>query len=131
MTNDIDKQMPAVFDQMGIKCILVNPRRFAKAYEWCDGNIDELQNALMWDYLDTCDFRNKDIRNYTVLYYKDDILRKEPPSIFVRGDPVCYGPCAIFNKGLESLETEDVNDLLYKRYIYTYDGKTGVCIRLE
>ena len=42
MTNDIDKQMPAVFDQMGIKCILVNPRRFAKAYKWCVGNIDEL-----------------------------------------------------------------------------------------
>lgn len=131
MSNELNVHLPMIADSIGIKCILVNPRKCIKEYEWHDGDMEELVINIGWGALDCCNLRKKDIRNYTTLYFDTPLMSKQPPSIYVKGDPICFGPCAIFNKGIESLEKDDVNYLMDKKYLYTYDGKTGVCIRLE
>ncbi len=131
MSNDIEFHMPNMMRCVGVRCIVINPRKRIKEFQWYGGDIDELMNELGWGLLDSGNLRKKDVRDYTMMYFDVPELKKQVPSLYVKGDPVCYGPCIIFNKGLESLEDGDVNYLMERKYLYTYDGKTGLCIRLE
>lgn len=132
MSNDLNVHISHIVNQLGIRCILINPDRFIRDYSWVGSDLGDLLSELEWaGLLDIHDIRKKDIRDYSVLYYSDSYLESGPPSIYVRGDPICYGPCIMFNKGIESLSEEDVNYLCNRKYLYTYDGKTGLCIRLE
>lgn len=132
MSNDINIHLPMITNNIGIKCILVNPDKFVKEYTWIGGDIWDLIISIEWgSIVDLHDLRKKDILDYSILYYDDDYFLEESPSIFLNETPVCYGPCMIFNKGLESLDDDDIKHICDKKYLYTYDGKTGLCIKLE
>jgi hypothetical protein len=130
MSGEIDFWIPYVLEDSNTRCVLINPDRFVKEYYWTGASIDDLLDALDAGYTKTSNLREMSVKNYTVLYDKNEQTAEDFISIFCDGKPVCYGPCIVFGKDMTPLDTDGVSELCNARCLRTHNGSTCICVKL-